>query len=1034
MAKLHILSKAERKAFNSPPLYTADGRRHYFYVNEEIKAIINTMRLPINKVGFILQLGYFKYAGRFFMASQFHKRDVDFVAKLLGIDSHKVPIEKYNENKYKDHQKVVLSLQGISRFNNEEKKLFLTDIDRLVSKKIRPKLIIIKLIDILQKKKIEIPSYNQFADAIVDAENRFESNLISILEKHLDAKQIAQLDALLPNEKKDPSDTEINANEFYQRAPITKLKNIIESSRPEKIKTSVKRFIFIKDLFDSMKNVIDALALSPESRKYYAIWIQKSQTFQIIQRSNRYKRYLYLLAFISHQYYIRQDLLIDTLLKSVQAVLNKVKRKQRETVFDNRKEKDKAIQQLSQSNGEKKVILKQIKQIVVSRELSDKTKIQQIHDLLIKEPNEILHTEEIEEFIKVLDKQVLQSLKNTDYYDLLGSLSTVMQNRASFMLKHLQFNSSTSNTKLITAIQYFCKKDGDIGKNPPCTFLDENEINMLKDENDAFRTSLYKSLLFVKIADAIKAGILNLEYSYRYLSLDEYLFGKELWKSNGDELIKNAGFKRIKQFSDVIKPLKKSLHAQYCKTNVRINTGDNIHITFNKKGKVIVKTPKVNKADEARISELLPQNKFTSILDLLMDIDRQTRFTDCFQHYSVKDKNKRPLPTFFYAGLLGKGCNIGISKLANTSKGISEHTLENVVNWYFSNDTILAANKRILNLVNKLALPNLLKRHRNLLHTSSDGKKRYVSVDSLIANYSFKYFGSEQGVSIYDFIDERHLLFHTNIISSSEREAHYVIDGLLDNEEIKSTIHSTDTHGYTDIIFSIMHLLGISFAPRIAKIKDRVLYSFKSKPKKYYKMKGYKILPSKYINLKLIEENWDDILRFMTSIKLKETTASQVFKRLSSYSKNHPLYKALRELGKITKTLFLLTYMDDVELRQSIQKQLNKIELSNKFSDAVFFANNQEFKQGSKEDQEIAMNCRMLIQNAIVLWNYLYLSQLLANCKDKDQQNEMLKIIKNSSMMTWLYVNFNGEYDFREKISTNDLTFDIDKILGWEAA
>jgi TnpA family transposase len=1029
MAKLHVLSKVERKAFNSPPLYTTDGRKHYFHVNEEIKALINTMRLPTNKVGFILQLGYFKYAGRFFMASQFHKRDVDFVAKLLNINSHEIIIEKYNEDKYKDHQKIILSLLGISRFDDKSKKLFLVEIDRLVSKKLRPKLIIIKLIDILRKKKIEVPNYSQFSDAIVDAENRFESNLMSILEKHLDTKQIEQLDALLPNEKNDQSD-----KEFYQCAPITKLKNIIESSRPEKIKTSVKRFIFIKNLFDSMKNVIDALTLSPESRRYYAIWVQKAQTFQMIQRSNRYKRYLYLLAFISHQYYIRQDLLIDTLLKSVLTVLNKVKRRQRETVFDNRKEKDRAIQQLSQSNGEKKAILKQIKQIVVSRELSDKAKIQQIHDLLIKKPSEMVNTEEVEEFIKILDNQVLQSLKNTDYYDLLESLSTFMQNRTSFMLKHLQFNASTSNTKLMTAIQYFCKKDGDIGKNPPCTFLDESEINMLKDENGMFRTSLYKSLLFVKIAEAIKAGILNLEYSYRYLSLDEYLFGKERWKNNGDELIKQAGFEGIKQFSNVIKPLKKALHAQYCKTNTRINTGDNIHITFNKKDKVIVKTPKVNKADETRISELLPQNKYTSILDLLMDIDRQTRFTDCFQHYSVKDKNKRPLPTFFYAGLLGKGCNIGISKLANTSKGINEHTLENVVNWYFSNDNILAANKRIINLANKLALSNLLKRHHNLLHTSSDGKKRYVRVDSLIANYSFKYFGSEQGVSIYDFIDERNLLFHTNVISSSEREAHYVIDGLLDHEEIKSTIHSTDTHGYTDVVFSVMHLLGISFAPRIAKIKDRVLYSFKSKSKKYYKMKGYKILPSKYINLKLIEENWNDILRFMTSIKLKETTASQVFKRLSSYSKKHPLYKALKELGKITKTLFLLTYMDDVELRQAIQKQLNKIELSNKFSDAVFFANNQEFKQGSKNDQETAMNCRMLIQNAIVLWNYLYLSQLLANCKDKAQQNEMLNIIKNSSMMTWLYVNFNGEYDFREKLNINNPTFDIDKILEWEAA
>ena len=67
------------------------------------------------------------------------------------------------------------------------------------------------------------------------------------------------------------------------------------------------------------------------------------------------------------------------------------------------------------------------------------------------------------------------------------------------------------------------------------------------------------------------------------------------------------------------------------------------------------------------------------------------------------------------------------------------------------------------------------------------------------------------------------------------------------------------------------------------------------------------------------------ILRFVATIKLKQTTASQLFKRLNSYSNQHPLYQALKEFGKIIKTLFILRYIDDVELRQSIEKQLNKI-------------------------------------------------------------------------------------------------------------
>ena len=76
----------------------------------------------------------------------------------------------------------------------------------------------------------------------------------------------------------------------------------------------------------------------------------------------------------------------------------------------------------------------------------------------------------------------------------------------------------------------------------------------------------------------------------------------------------------------------------------------------------------------------------------------------------------------------------------------------------------------------------------------------------------------------------------------------------------------------------------------------------------------------------------------MATIKLKEATASQLFKRLSSYAKHHPLYRALKEFGRIIKSVFILKYYDDLSLRQRIEKQLNRIELSNKFAKAVFFA------------------------------------------------------------------------------------------------
>jgi TnpA family transposase len=105
---------------------------------------------------------------------------------------------------------------------------------------------------------------------------------------------------------------------------------------------------------------------------------------------------------------------------------------------------------------------------------------------------------------------------------------------------------------------------------------------------------------------------------------------------------------------------------------------------------------------------------------------------------------------------------------------------------------------------------------------------------------------------------------------------------------------------------------------------------------------------------------------FRATIKLKETTASQLFRRLNSYSKQHPLYQALKEFGKIPKSDFILRFIDDVELRQAIEKQLNKSESANKFSKAISFGNNHDFLYGEKVEQEIAEGCRRLIKNAII--------------------------------------------------------------------
>lgn len=92
------------------------------------------------------------------------------------------------------------------------------------------------------------------------------------------------------------------------------------------------------------------------------------------------------------------------------------------------------------------------------------------------------------------------------------------------------------------------------------------------------------------------------------------------------------------------------------------------------------------------------------------------------------------------------------------------------------------------------------------------------------------------------------------------------------NETIQSTQHSTDTYGYSEAIFALMDLAGFGFAPRIAKLHKQRRYACRKKAA--YTVLDYAILPHAYVDEALILGQWNNLLRLMTSIKLKVCTAS----------------------------------------------------------------------------------------------------------------------------------------------------------------
>lgn len=183
----------------------------------------------------------------------------------------------------------------------------------------------------------------------------------------------------------------------------------------------------------------------------------------------------------------------------------------------------------------------------------------------------------------------------------------------------------------------------------------------------------------------------------------------------------------------------------------------------------------------------------------------------------------------------------------------------------------------------------------------------------------------EKAIGIYTHVSDQYSVFSTKVISCGPREALYVLDGLLENNTILSIkSHTTDTHGYTEIIFALCHLLGYYFMPRIRDLKDQQLY----KIDKTQDHGVFEVLLTKTADTSIVEEQWDMMMRVASSLKRRTAPAHVIVQRLMSSSPSDRLGKAFVNLGRIKKTEYILRYITDPELRRTVQRQLNYSKVS----------------------------------------------------------------------------------------------------------
>ena len=240
---------------------------------------------------------------------------------------------------------------------------------------------------------------------------------------------------------------------------------------------------------------------------------------------------------------------------------------------------------------------------------------------------------------------------------------------------------------------------------------------------------------------------------------------------------------------------------------------------------------------------------------------------------------------------------------------------------------------------------------------------------------------------------------------SRASEAPHVLDGLLYHETgLQIVEHYTDTGGATDHVFGLCALLGFRFAPRLRDIKDRRLYVLPGQavPAVLQPLTGGAI------NASHVEQHWDELLRMATSIRAGTVAASTMLKRLAVYPRQNGLAIALREVGRIERTLFALSWMRDIDLRRRVSLGLNKGEARNALARAVFFHRLGELRDRSFESQAYRASGLNLLVAAIILWNTKYLENTLHALRAEGQRVP-IELARHLAPLGWEHVSLTGE-------------------------
>jgi len=412
-------------------------------------------------------------------------------------------------------------------------------------------------------------------------------------------------------------------------------------------------------------------------------------------------------------------------------------------------------------------------------------------------------------------------------------------------------------------------------------------------------------------------------------------------------------------------------------------------------------TAKVPTEADELVLDLYRRMPDVRITDIMLEVEADMGFTEAFAHLRTGAPCKDKIGLLNV--LLGEGVNLGLSKMAEASNTHDYFQLSRLSRWHVESEAI----NRALAIVIEGQANLPMARFWGAGDTaSSDGQFFPAGRQGEAMNLVNAKYGNDPGLKAYTHVSDRFGPFATQTIPATVSEAPYILDGLLMNETGRKIREQyADTGGFTDHVFAVTALLDYRFIPRIRDLPSKRLYVFDPGmvPKELKSLIGGKVREGTII------ANWPDILRAAATMVAGIMSPSQLLRKFSAYPRQHDLAVALREIGRIERTLFIIEWLLDTDMQRRAQIGLNKGEAHHALKNALRIGRQGEIRDRTTEGQHYRMAGLNLLAAIVIYWNTKHLGHAIA-ARRRAGLDCPPDLLAHISPLGWAHILLTGEY------------------------